>query len=61
MTVWPTFLMVTVRPDISATVVSLLVNVNVASGFKLFVVGFVKSNGSEPYTRGATVKFDNVG
>lgn len=61
MRVCPTFLIVTVLPDISATVVSLLVNENVESGFKLFVVGFVKINGALPNTREATLKFDNVG
>jgi hypothetical protein len=60
-TIWPARIIVTVRPDMVATFVSLLVNVNVADG-KVFVdIGFMRSNGAEPYTRGATTKFDRKG
>jgi hypothetical protein len=62
MVVSPTFLMVTILPDISATFVSLLVNVNTAAGFVLLDDGSSNENEtSRIITRGATVKLDNVG
>jgi hypothetical protein len=61
MTACPAFTMVTVRPDMAATVTLLLVNVNVAAGLALVDVGIVKSNGTVPYTRGAILKFVRIG
>ena len=61
MTVCPALIMVTVRPDMSATAVLLDINVNVASTLVFVDTGFVKTNGSPPYTRGATLKFVSIG
>jgi hypothetical protein len=60
-TVCPALIMVTVRPDMSATAVLLLVNVNVAAESVFVDTGFVKINGAVPYTRGATLKFVSIG
>ena len=60
-TVWPALIMVTVRPDMSATAVLLDVNVNVAAELVFVDAGFVKSNGAVPYARGATLKFVSIG
>jgi hypothetical protein len=60
-TVWPALIMVTVRPDMSATAVLLDVNVNVAAELVFSDAGFVKSNGAVPYARGATLKFVSIG
>jgi hypothetical protein len=57
----PALMMVTVRPDMSATAVLLLVNVKFAAESVFVDVGFVKSNGAVPYTRGATLKFVSIG
>ena len=58
--VLPDFSIVTVRPDMVATSVLLLVNVNIPPlGSD---VGLVKLNdASVPYTRGATTKLVNTG
>ena len=60
-TVCPALIMVTVRPDMSATAVLLDVNVNVAAELVFVDVGFVKINGGYPYARGATLKFVSIG
>ena len=60
-TVCPALIIVTVRPDMSATAVLLLVNVNVAAESVFVDTGFVKTNGAVPYTRGATLKFVSIG
>ena len=60
--VCPALRMFTVRtPEISATEVLLLVNMNMANGFVLFETGFVKLNDASPYVRDVIEKFDNVG
>jgi hypothetical protein len=60
-TVCPALIMVTVRPDMSATAVLLLVNVNVAAESVFVDTGFGKSNGAVPNARGATLKFVSIG
>jgi hypothetical protein len=60
-TVCPALIMVTVRPDISATAVLLDINVNVAAESVFVDTGFVKTNGGPPYARGATLKFVSIG
>ncbi len=61
MMVCPALIMVTVRPDISATAVLLDVNVNVAAKSVFVDTGFVKTNGALPNARGATLKFVSIG
>lgn len=53
--------MVTVRPEMSATAVLLLVNVNIASELIFVDLGSVKSNGAVPYALVATLKFVSIG
>jgi len=57
--VLPAFRIVTLRPDMVATSVLLLVNVNIPPLGE--DEGSVKSNGAVPYTRGATTKLVNTG
>jgi hypothetical protein len=57
--VLPDFRIVTSRPDMVATSVLLLVNVNIPPLGE--DVGSVKLNGTVPYTRGATTKLVNTG
>jgi hypothetical protein len=57
--VLPAFRIVTLRPDMVAISVLLLVNVNIPPLGE--DEGSVKSNGAVPYTRGATTKLVNTG
>lgn len=60
---FPDFIMVTVRPDIDITSnpEASVVNVKVENVLVFDDIGFVKSKGGEPNTRGITTKFDNTG
>ncbi len=60
-TVCPALRMVTVLPDMIATAVLLLVNVNVAAVLVFVDVGCNRSNCALPYTRGVTLKFVSIG
>jgi len=60
---FPAFRIVTVSPliDIICDPEVSVVNVKVASALVFVEVGLDRVNGTDPYTRGSTTKFDNTG